>query len=102
MTLITISMIASKVLKTLKKEDSRLACRKITFTNLSEQTLAKTLKQDLELVIRKAAGIEPPDRNKTRQANEPFFIRKKKKIKIHFGFHLHRTKTFFVTFTFKP
>ena len=60
------------------KEDSRLACRKITFTNLSEQTLAKTLKQDLELVIRKAAGIEPPDRNKTRQANEPFFIRKKK------------------------
>ena len=61
------------------KEDSRLACRKITFTNLSEQTLAKTLKQDLELVIRKAAGIEPPDRNKTRQANEPFFIRKKKK-----------------------
>ena len=55
------------------KEDSRLACHKITFTNLSSRTLRRTFKQDLELVVSKATGIEPPDRNKTRQTNKSSF-----------------------------
>ena len=78
-------------------EDSRLACHKITFTNLSKQTLAETLKLDLELVVSKAAGIELPDRNKTRQANEPFFIRKKKAIQdLHwFSLALHHHQKLF-------
>ena len=76
-------------------EDSRLACHKITFTNLSKQTLAETLKLDLELVVSKAAGIELPDRNKTRQANEPSFIRKKKAIQDLHWFSLHQHQKLF-------
>ena len=53
-------------------EDSRLASHKITFTNLSYQTLSTTFWRDLELVVSKATGIEPPDQNKTRQRNGPF------------------------------
>ena len=53
-------------------EDSRLASHKITFTNLSCLTLSNTFRRELELVISKATGIEPLDRNKTRQRNGPF------------------------------
>ena len=58
-------------------EDSRLASHKITFTNLSCLTLGITFWRELELVISKATGIEPLDRNKTRQRNGPSLTNRK-------------------------
>lgn len=58
-------------------EDSRLASHKITFTNLSCLTLDITFWRELELVISKATGIEPLDRNKTRQRNGPSLTNRK-------------------------
>lgn len=69
------------------KEDSRLACHKITFTNLSNKTLQRTFERDLELVVSKATGIEPPDRNKTRQTNKSSF---KNRILLWFPFAMNR------------